>query len=209
MSRRFRCVGVDVSEEAIALARGRFPDVRFISGCAPRALGGLAADADLFLLTDVLEHIEDDRRFLAGLVAAARPGAGFLVTVPADPRLWTEHDVSFGHRRRYVPRTLRAVWAGLPVAEVALDGLNTRLAPMVRAVRWSNRRLGRTSGRAGTDFEMPPDPVNAALIRLFAGESGRLLRALRAGRRRDRTRGVSLLAVLRRLPDPPCQHAGA
>jgi SAM-dependent methyltransferase len=198
LNRCFRCVGIDLSEEAIRSARQRFPDVHFILGTVPDALGRYAAEADLFVLADVLEHIEDDRQFLASLVAVAKPDARFLITVPADPGLWTEHDVSFGHYRRYVPSTLRGVWADLPVEEVALAGLNTRLYDVIKAVRWLNRRLGRTSGRAGTDFEMPPGPVNAILTRLFSGESGRLVRELTARRHGREKRGVSLLAVLRR-----------
>lgn len=198
IDRRFPCVGVDVSEEAVVAARRRFPGTRFVCGPAPAALGARAGEADLFVLADVLEHIEDDRAFLAGLVAAAKPGARFLITVPADPRLWTEHDVSFGHHRRYVPSRLRMAWDDLPVEEVAIVGLNTRLHAPIRAVRALNRRLGRTSGRAGTDFSMPPAPVNAALTRLFAGESRRLRRELAAGPGRAARRGVSLLAVVRR-----------
>ena len=38
---------------------------------------------------------------LSGLLAAAAPGAYFLLTVPADESLWSEHDESFGHYRRY------------------------------------------------------------------------------------------------------------
>lgn len=201
MNRRFRCIGVDLSQEAVSSARARFPDTEFICGPAPDVLESCAARATLLVLMDVLEHIQDDRGFLADLVAAARPDARFLITVPADPRLWTEHDVSFGHFRRYVPSTLRAAWAGLPVEELTLAGLNTRLYPLVRSIRWLNRRRSATSGRAGTDFEMLPGPVNALLTSLFAGESRRLLRSL-ATRRGGARAAVSLLAVLRRLPDP-------
>ena len=38
---------------------------------------------------------------LSELLAAASPGCYFLLTVPADPSLWSEHDESFGHYRRY------------------------------------------------------------------------------------------------------------
>lgn len=199
MNRRFRCIGIDVSEEAVSSARKRFPDTEFICGPAPDALGSRAAMANVFVLSDVLEHIEDDGEFLARLVAAAQPGAHFVITVPADPRLWTEHDVSFGHFRRYVPNTLRAVWTGLPVDELLLAGLNTRLYPLIRVVRWLNRRRSTTSGRAGTDFEMLPGPLNGVLTWLFAGESRRLLRDLAAHRASEQL-GVSMLAVLRRLP---------
>jgi len=197
-ARNYRCVGIDVSQEAIDAAKKRFPGVEFICGAAPGALGELAGQADLFVVSDVIEHIGDDIGFVSDLVKAMRPGAFLLITVPADPDLWTQHDESFGHFRRYLPDTLRDVWSGLPVTEVVLAAFNTRLYGAIKAVRFLNRKLGRTSGAAGTDFAMPLAPINGALTRVLAGESGRLVEALRSNERNGPARGVSLVAVLRR-----------
>jgi SAM-dependent methyltransferase len=60
-----------------------------------------AAGADLVLLMDVLEHVDDDVGLLAAQVAAAPPGAEFVISVPAFGWLWSGHDVFLGHRRRY------------------------------------------------------------------------------------------------------------
>jgi SAM-dependent methyltransferase len=198
LGRRYRCVGIDVSDEAIRAARSRFPDMEFICGAAPEALGALAGDADLWLLSDVIEHIPDDLGFVAALVEAMKPGAFLMLTVPADPALWTKHDESFGHFRRYLPATLRDVWAGLPVREVGLAAFNSRLFGVIKAVRFLNRKLGRTSGAAGTDFAMPARPVNDVLTRVLAGESRRLVAGLKSGELHGPSSGVSLLAVLRR-----------
>ena len=197
-ARSYRCVGIDVSEEAIDAAKKRFPNVEFICGAAPGALGELAARADLFVVSDVIEHIEDEVAFVSDLVGAMKPGGLLMITVPADPELWTQHDESFGHFRRYLPDTLREVWSGLPVTEVAVAAFNTRLYEAIKAVRYLNRKLGRTSGAAGTDFAMPLAPVNRALTSVLAGESRRLVQALKSGQNRPPARGVSLVAVLRR-----------
>lgn len=62
---------------------------------------------DVLLLLDVLEHIEDDRGFLAALVhRRLRPGGVVLISVPAWPRLYSAHDVKLRHYRRYRPREL-------------------------------------------------------------------------------------------------------
>src|SRR5439155_1288450 len=59
---------------------------------------------DLVLLLDVLEHIEDDAGFLAGVVARnLAPGAHALVSVPAWGALFGAHDVQLRHFRRYAP----------------------------------------------------------------------------------------------------------
>jgi SAM-dependent methyltransferase len=61
---------------------------------------------------DVLEHIKDD----VGAVAWARrhlaPGGYLLVTVPANPCLWTEMDEVVGHYRRYRRRDLLGLFGG-------------------------------------------------------------------------------------------------
>ena len=194
---RYRCVGIDTSAEAIELARRRFPQVQFLAGYAPADLGALAAEANLFLLTDVLEHVADDYAMFSELLAAASPGSHFLVTVPADESLWSEHDESFGHYRRYDRQRLEGVWAGLPVTTRLVSYFNARLLPIVRLVRARNRRRGHAAGQVGTDFWLPSRPMNALLTSFFAGEARRLTAVMR-GKRRAYRAGASLVALLRR-----------
>jgi len=59
---------------------------------------------DLVTALDVLEHVEDDRGFLEGLVARLGPRGHLLFSVPAWPRLFTAHDTRLLHYRRYRPR---------------------------------------------------------------------------------------------------------
>lgn len=197
-ARDFTCVGVDRSPDAIQLARRRFPHHEFHCGHAPAMLTELAPD--VVLLLDVLEHIEDDRGFFEEIVDAA-PRAVFLITVPADPRLWSPHDVALGHHRRYTPERFQAMWEKLPVECDFWSYFNSRLWPLTRAVRAISSRTGRTLGRRGTDLALPPGPINRLLARVFAGEA----RHLRDGLLRRSggfpgnpvyRRGVSLLAVL-------------
>ena len=165
----------------------------------PGDLGELAGQARLFLLTDVLEHVADDYAMLSELLAAASPGCYFLLTVPADESLWSEHDESFGHYRRYDRARLEGVWAGLPVTTLLVSYFNSRLLPVVRLVRAWNRRRGQAAGRAGTDFWLPSPPVNRLLTATFAGEATRLVAALH-GQKRGYRAGASLVALLRREP---------
>jgi SAM-dependent methyltransferase len=205
----YRCYGVDGSPEAIALAIERYPEGTFLVGQAPDDLPEVTGSADAVLLMDVLEHVEDDERLLRELVGGMRPGAVLLVTVPADPSLWSSHDVSHGHYRRYEVPGLAALWGHLPVDPLLISYFNTRLLPLTRLVRWAARRLGRGFGESGTDLRMPPGPLNRLLTRIFAGEQKALRRALRDGRTAY-SRGVSLLAVLRveergSTPGPPAE----
>lgn len=197
LSDAYDCVGVDTSSDAIAAARQRYPSVAFRLGTAPDALGEIARRADMFLCMDVLEHIENDRNVFASIVAPMKAGALFLVTVPADMALWSAHDESFGHFRRYDPDTLRRLWAEQPVSELLLSHFSSRLYPVVRAVRTVTRLRGKSFGAGGTDFRIPAAPMNRALTRLFAGEATRLVSALH-GRAAPYRFGSSLVALLRR-----------
>ena len=58
-------------------------------------------EGDLYLLMDVLEHVEDDQKLLSNSLEKANPGSLVLITVPAFKSLWSSHDVFLGHFRRY------------------------------------------------------------------------------------------------------------
>jgi SAM-dependent methyltransferase len=93
-------VGVDISAANVAAAASRFPHVRFINGDF-RSLDD--QDFDVVILSDVLEHVEDDASFLAD---AARSGKMVLVNLPLEDnwlnvgRAYGPNDVS-GHLRKY------------------------------------------------------------------------------------------------------------
>ena len=197
LSGDYRCVGIDTSDEAIRLASARYPDLKWICGEAPAALGGELEQASLVVLSDVLEHVPDDFALLSSLLSKAAVGTYFLLTVPADTSLWSQHDESFGHYRRYDLLRFVELWQGLPVTTLMASYYNTRLYPLVKLIRsWNNRR-GRSMGAEGTDFELPREPVNRMLTELFAAEQRRLLAQLRHHQPGFR-RGVSLIALVRR-----------
>jgi SAM-dependent methyltransferase len=193
----YRCVGVDVSAEAIQLAKKRFPGVQFIPGQAKGDVRRALAHANVVLLTDVLEHVENDRDMLVSIVADCAPGAHFVITVPADMRLWSPHDEAFGHFRRYDIQNFSMLWRDLPLRKRLVTYFNSRLYPLVRTVRAVTQWRGHAAGKANTDFRLPAKPTNAALTRIFAGERHRLLNSI-DGQGKIYRRGVSLLAVLER-----------
>jgi 2-polyprenyl-3-methyl-5-hydroxy-6-metoxy-1,4-benzoquinol methylase len=193
----YRCLGLDASPQAIDHARARFSAVEYVCEAGVEARADRFATASAVLLMDVLEHVEDDFALLSQVLALIPPGAHLLVTVPADPALWSQHDESFGHWRRYDAERLRATWRGLAVEERLVSYYNARLYPVVKLVRAISQHRRRAAGAAGTDFTMPPGPVNRALERLFAGESEPLGRDLDRGRQTYAC-GASLIAILRR-----------
>jgi SAM-dependent methyltransferase len=198
LGRRWSCLGLDGSALAIDFAKAKYPGQEFRLGRMPDDLRDLASGTALYLLMDVLEHIPDDRAFLADLVGMARPGAHILITVPADPKLWSGHDEMAEHLRRYTRQTLEATWGGLPVKPRLVGYFNGRLYPLILAARMAGRLLGGTSGRDGTDFALPPAPLNRLLTSVFGGEADRVAKALDAPDGGCYRYGVSLMAVLRK-----------
>ncbi len=197
---RYRCLGIDSSRVAISKAEAAYPEARFRLGSVPDDLRDVAPDTALYLIMDVLEHIEDDRSFLADVVALARPGAHVLITVPALAAMWSRHDETAGHFRRYEKDQLAGVWHGLPVEPRVLTFYNSRLYPFIRTARTLGRLTGSTWGRSGCDFHSLPNPLNGVLAAVFGGERGRVAALYDDASGVPYRRGVSLLALLRRTP---------
>jgi len=64
------------------------------------------SDADLMLLMDVIEHVDDDIGLIQEYSDKLAPGATILITVPAFNFLWSGHDIFLGHKRRYTRSSL-------------------------------------------------------------------------------------------------------
>jgi 2-polyprenyl-3-methyl-5-hydroxy-6-metoxy-1,4-benzoquinol methylase len=67
-----------------------------------------APEADVVVMHDVLEHIQNERGAVGRLSDLVRPGGKLVISVPALPRLFGYHDELLGHYRRYSKRTIRA-----------------------------------------------------------------------------------------------------
>ena len=193
----YDAVGLDLSEDAIAFARDRFPDVPFLYQDAIEYVRQLDSSQVCILANDVIEHIADDRGFLAALVEAAHPGSLFLLTVPADPNLWSPHDVSHGHFRRYTLETFESLWECLPVTTLLHSYYNARLYMVVRTIRAMTSILNSSYGSSDSDLSLPPAWINKRLTSIFAGELSTLQSALGVDRPAYR-RGVSIVSVLRK-----------
>lgn len=142
---------------------------------------------DLVALLDVLEHVADDRAALSSIRAKLKPGGKLLVAVPANPWMWSAHDVAHHHHRRYRKSQLAAVAREAGYAIDLLSPFNSLLFPLIAAAR----AAGKVSGRESADDSLPPKPLNAALRAIFGLESALVGRV-------PLPAGVSLVTVLRR-----------
>lgn len=143
------------------------------------------ASYDLVALLDVLEHVEDDLGALRGIARKLKPGGRILLTVPANPWMWSAHDTVHHHFRRYTKASLHTVatQAGLRVQTISF--FNSLLFPLAAAMRIAGKATGKTT----SDDAMPGPMLNGLFNGVFGLERhlvGRVPLPV----------GVSLLAVL-------------
>jgi SAM-dependent methyltransferase len=106
---------------------------------------------------DVLEHVQDDERFLQEICRVLIPGGRVYITVPAYSWLWSDVDVHAGHHRRY---TLAGLNADLSKAGFATEYVTYFFAPLVLPIyllRTIPSKFNKTSGK-----ELPPEMAEAA-----------------------------------------------
>lgn len=145
-------------------------------------------------LFDVLEHIDDERRFLTELHCVLAPSARLYLTVPAFRWLWSSEDDLVGHHRRYSIAALRRAleqcgfevdYATCFFAPLPVPLLLLRTIPSLLGVR-------TTLDPKQTAAELQPSSTVAGIAtRLLSPE----LRFVRRGRRIPI--GTSVLAVAR------------
>ena len=83
------------------LNRESLPNIHFYN-----YLSKIVAKADIVLLLDVLEHVEDEKTLLDPISSGPGKEAEFIVTVPAWKALFSNHDEILGHYRRYQTKSL-------------------------------------------------------------------------------------------------------
>lgn len=101
---------------------------------------------DLVLALDVLEHLDDPDTFLADAIVPAL-GGPLVVSVPAQPWLFSEHDRMLEHRRRYRRRELLDLLRRHVDVRASGPLFTSLVAP--RAVSVAAERLGRAPRASG------------------------------------------------------------
>ena len=181
-----RLEAVELDDQARALAEQRLGRP-IVDEALPGLATTLRGPYDLIALLDVLEHVDDDRMALTSILSMLSPGGALLLTVPANPWMWTAHDAVHHHHRRYRKADLvaRVTAAGYRIE--MLSFFNTMLFPLIAAVRLA----GKVTKRQESDDQLPSPMINRALDGVFGLESGLVGRV-------PMPFGVSLVAVLRR-----------
>lgn len=145
-------VAVDQAPGAVVETRARLADHPAALACGVDALHGpwheqQCGTFDAVLLSEVLEHLDDDLGALTAIRELLASGGNLVVTVPANPELWTQWDDLAGHRRRYRKAQLAALLssAGFNVREITSWGFPVTGWVAIRGSKMRSRRMSEGS----------------------------------------------------------------
>lgn len=191
----YRSAGLDISRRSLEqLDR---PGRELIEADLTQPVPADVEQYDAVMALDVVEHLDDDRSAVARLAHLTKPGGVVVVGVPALPELFSEFDAVQGHRRRYVPDSLREAFTGSGLIVERVLWWGGWMLPLVkrqrRPVQAPSRRAESAAETYRRYLRLPPWPAPLAMRVAFALDEGRTLR----GASRI---GTSLFALARRPP---------
>jgi SAM-dependent methyltransferase len=171
LARRGELYAMDADATALQFAASRRL-ARLARGSLPGEFPFSGMTFHLAVMTDVLEHLDDERGSLRLVRSNLKRGGWLLMTVPALPWLWSRHDATHHHRRRYRAQQLAALLHESGFAINYLSYYNFLLFPAIASVRIAQRLLGGPAqpGTDAHDLTMPSPAVNSMLLRLFSSE---------------------------------------
>jgi 2-polyprenyl-3-methyl-5-hydroxy-6-metoxy-1,4-benzoquinol methylase len=140
----------------------------------------LTTPADVIVMHDVLEHIEDEVAAVDALYDLLRPGGIAIISVPAMGWLFGYHDEQLGHFRRYTKsRLLHALSTRFEVERLRYFGFT-----MIPVTWWFSR------------FRRRPYPIGAVAGSSLVGTAMDIV--CRVESRIPAPLGTSVLAIARR-----------
>jgi SAM-dependent methyltransferase len=161
-----RVLNIDQSKEAVRLMQESGYQALEMDG----ANTPLEKDQfDLVAALDVLEHIQDDESALREWQRLLKPGGYVLLTVPAYQWLWSGHDVSLGHFRRYTASRLEKVVRAAGFEMCKRSYAITFSFPLIAAFRIC-QKLFRPAVRKSSYVQLP-DFLNSIFIGVLRMES--------------------------------------
>lgn len=163
-----RVENVDVSDEAIQfMKQNGFKHLHKVKGLK---LPFKDNHFDMVGAFDVLEHIEKDKDALKEWYRVLKPGGKLILTVPAHQWLWSGHDVSLHHFRRYSRKELKNkfVFAGYAVQKASYAIVFS--LPMVTGFRLVNKIKGDKVD-SETSYVALPNFINKLFTKFLYAEA--------------------------------------
>jgi SAM-dependent methyltransferase len=178
----------EMDSEARDIAKAKLPiDIK--DGMLPNNIPFDKKSFDVVVAFDVLEHVEQDVESLTSLGEQLAPGGCLIMSVPALPWLWSKHDETHHHFRRYTRKSLNDTLVKAGLQPLRISYFNTLLFPAIAGLRLLRKAFGVTET---ADDQMPSPKTNALLKKIFGFESNLIGRI-------NMPIGVSLFAVAHKV----------
>ena len=129
-----------------------------------------SVDADLVLLMDVLEHVDDDVQLLKEYADKVPRGSRFLISVPAFQFLWSGHDDFLDHKRRYTLHQLKDVVASAGLRVKSGSYYFGMVFPIAATLRLAHKWRRNGGGAARSQLTRHHPLINITLATLCQSE---------------------------------------
>lgn len=158
---------VDTSDDAIAFTRNL--GYASITKVDDISLPFEDKAYDIVGAFDVLEHIEDHRGALYEWRRVLKDDGAIVITVPAYQWLWSGHDVTMHHWRRYTMKSLVALAAETGLQPERKSYAISFSLPLVAGFRLASKFLDRADSEAS--FAPVPLAINKIFTALLKAEA--------------------------------------
>ncbi len=165
MAQEYEVRGLDSAEAArkVCLDRGFEVQSCWLPDDIPVDEGSF----DVCVMSDVLEHVEQDADSVEAAASRLKSGGILVCTVPAHMWLWTKRDEAHHHFRRYNRKRYEGIFADAGLEPVVVSWYMSHLLPIMIVQRVVVRVLG---DKGNDDLTVPAAPVNWVLKKIFASE---------------------------------------
>ena len=161
----FECHGIEADCSKVANAKKKGLDVLLSTAETFR----FEKKANVVLLMDVLEHIDNDSVALFNTLKNTKKGGLVIITAPANKFLWSHHDVLMKHKRRYSGGQLVKILEKNGLEIIFSSYWNMVLLPVIFIFRKFDKKSRKQS----------PSPFSVILRRILDFESLLLLNGLK------------------------------
>lgn len=163
--------GVDISDQAIAQCRAKGLN-NVYHGDASAMPWWKEHMFDVVVASDILEHMLDDLSALREWRRVLKPEGMLIVFVPAHRYLWSGHDETNHHIRRYQKEVLKKAVRESAFTIMRVGYWNFFLFPVVAAVRLAQYGMSfRVRAYSSHNLYRLPRAINMLLFLLLAAEN--------------------------------------
>jgi len=165
--------GMDIADEAIKFCRERGLERIYKDDLVDIKTPELLEQKgkfDVILALDVLEHIQDDVAAMSNVKDLLGENGVFIATVPAHKFLWSEHDESLHHKRRYHSLEIKRKLADAGFEVLRKSYFIVTFFPIIVFYRFWNNIFGK-SAYPKTSYVLLPEAINNFFYKLLQIEA--------------------------------------